>query len=213
MRLRLEQRKHLDKRLQAHADRAAAGLSGDRGRADRGRADRISSSGSSETPRAPRRRRCRQRVARVRGALTWRLRTQYHERLTEAHAHLNELNAVDRGADRARTRRLRADAAGGDAQLRRLRRADRPAARRVGEALQRVEPADGAPGTPARDRRHQRARGAPRATGWPTRPRRASRVADSYDRAARRRRTRPECQTGECSGRAQPRRAAGGVQQ
>ena len=30
----------------------------------------------------------------MRGALTWTLRTQYHERLTEAHTHLKELNGV-----------------------------------------------------------------------------------------------------------------------
>ena len=30
---------------------------------------------------------------RLRGALTWRLETQYHERLTTAHEHLRELNA------------------------------------------------------------------------------------------------------------------------
>jgi len=32
------------------------------------------------------------RVARLQGALTWRLRTEYDERLTAAHTHLNELN-------------------------------------------------------------------------------------------------------------------------
>ena len=35
----------------------------------------------------------RQRAARLRGALTWRLETEYQERLTAAHVHLNELNA------------------------------------------------------------------------------------------------------------------------
>src|SRR5436189_4686448 len=35
----------------------------------------------------------RQRAARLRGALTWRLETEYHKRLTAAHVHLNELNA------------------------------------------------------------------------------------------------------------------------
>ena len=38
MRLRLEQRKHLEQRLQRHADRAAPGFSGDGGGADRERA-------------------------------------------------------------------------------------------------------------------------------------------------------------------------------
>jgi len=36
----------------------------------------------------------RERIARVRGTLTWRLHTEYHERLTLAHEHLRELNAV-----------------------------------------------------------------------------------------------------------------------
>lgn len=36
----------------------------------------------------------RERIARVRGTLTWRLQTEYHERLTLAHEHLRELNAV-----------------------------------------------------------------------------------------------------------------------
>jgi hypothetical protein len=34
----------------------------------------------------------RERVARLRGVLTWRLETEYHERLTAAHEHLIELN-------------------------------------------------------------------------------------------------------------------------
>src|SRR5262249_50597501 len=35
----------------------------------------------------------RQRLAHLRGALTWRIETEYQKRLTEAHVHLNELNA------------------------------------------------------------------------------------------------------------------------
>src|SRR5260221_5445790 len=35
----------------------------------------------------------RQRAARLRGALTWRLETQYNDRLTAAYVHLNELEA------------------------------------------------------------------------------------------------------------------------
>jgi hypothetical protein len=35
----------------------------------------------------------RLRVQRLRGVLTWRLETQYHHRLTDAHAHLRELNS------------------------------------------------------------------------------------------------------------------------
>ena len=36
----------------------------------------------------------RERVARIRGTVTWDLRTEYHERLTQAHEHLRELNGV-----------------------------------------------------------------------------------------------------------------------
>jgi tetratricopeptide (TPR) repeat protein len=36
----------------------------------------------------------RQRIARLRGTLTWRWRTEYHERFTAAHEHLAELNTV-----------------------------------------------------------------------------------------------------------------------
>jgi hypothetical protein len=36
----------------------------------------------------------RERILRLRGALTWRWRTEYHERFTEAHEHLAELNTV-----------------------------------------------------------------------------------------------------------------------
>jgi chromosome segregation ATPase len=34
----------------------------------------------------------RERAARLRGAITWRLETEYNERLTAAHVHLKELN-------------------------------------------------------------------------------------------------------------------------
>ena len=35
----------------------------------------------------------RQRLARLRGSLIWRMETEYRKRLKEAHVHLNELNA------------------------------------------------------------------------------------------------------------------------
>ena len=107
------------------ADRAAAGLSRDRGRADRvaSGSTRIERQlGDAATPETQALQAARR--SRLRGALTWRCETQYHERLTEAHVHLNELNARRRGADRA-VPESRQDAAGGDAQLRRLRRSDR----------------------------------------------------------------------------------------
>jgi len=35
----------------------------------------------------------RQRIDRLKGVLTWSLETRYHQRLTDAHRHLRELNA------------------------------------------------------------------------------------------------------------------------
>jgi len=80
----------------------------------------------------------RQRAARLRGALTWRLETEYHARLTAAHVHLNELNAhVDALTRRydsfVRTRQAAAHSyVGYDVQITRLRE-------RVNDALQRVD--------------------------------------------------------------------------
>jgi tetratricopeptide (TPR) repeat protein len=80
----------------------------------------------------------RQRAVRLRGALTWRLETEYHERLTAAHVHLNELKApVDDLTQQydafVRTRQAAMHSyVGYDAQIAGLRK-------RVGEALRRVE--------------------------------------------------------------------------
>ena len=91
MRLRLEQRKHLAERLQtmlttprpdylATADERTAG-------------QRIAliekQLGNSDSPESLA---LRQRAARLRGVLTWRLETEYQERLTAAYKDLNELN-------------------------------------------------------------------------------------------------------------------------
>src|SRR2546428_950693 len=137
MHLRLEQRKHLGERLQAML---TAPRLGDLATAEERMADerivliekQLGNSGSPESLAL------RQRAARLRGALTWRLETEYHERLTAAHVHLNELNApVD-----ALTRqydgfvRMRQAAThsyvGYDVQISRLRE-------RVGDALPRVD--------------------------------------------------------------------------
>src|SRR5580765_3880523 len=91
MRLRLEQRKHLGRRLQAmltapRPDQLATAeeqAAGDR----LARIEKLL--GDSEDPASLA---LRRRAERLRGALTWRLETEYHERLTAAHAHLNELN-------------------------------------------------------------------------------------------------------------------------
>jgi predicted negative regulator of RcsB-dependent stress response len=92
MRLRLEERKHLAERLKyvltvprpeylATADEQSA-------------LDSIAlldkQVGNSDDPASPA---LRQRLDRVRGALTYQLETEYSERLTAAHAHLKELNA------------------------------------------------------------------------------------------------------------------------
>jgi len=91
VRLRLEQRKHLDQRLQhmliaprpeylATGDERLLQSQLDRLRAafpDAGDADREA---------------LRRRIDRLQGVLTWNLETRYHERLTSAHEHLRELN-------------------------------------------------------------------------------------------------------------------------
>jgi chromosome segregation ATPase len=91
MRLRLEQREHLDRRLRhllvaprpeylATADEQATGAQLERLLA------------GIEGASGPEAEALRQRVLRLRGALTWTLETEYHQRLTDAHAHLRELN-------------------------------------------------------------------------------------------------------------------------
>jgi len=80
----------------------------------------------------------RRRAAHLRGALTWRLETEYNERLTAAYAHLNELNAPVDALNRqydafVRTRQAATHSyVGYDIQIARLRE-------RVDDALQRVE--------------------------------------------------------------------------
>ena len=137
IRLRLEQRKHLAKRLQAilTAPRPDYLATAD----ERIAGERIAliekQLGESDSPESLA---LRQRAARLRGALTWRLETEYHERLTAAHVHLNELNAhvdaLTRQYDAfVRTRQAATHSyVGYDVQIARLRK-------RVGDALQRVD--------------------------------------------------------------------------
>ena len=91
MRMRLEQRKQLSKRLQAmltapRPDYLATAE-------ERSASERIAliekKLGSSHAPEALA---LRQRVAHLRGTITWRLETEYNDRLTAATVHLNELN-------------------------------------------------------------------------------------------------------------------------
>jgi hypothetical protein len=137
IRLRLEQRKHLGERLQtiltsprpdylATAEERIAG-------------ERIAliekQLGDSDNPASVA---LRQRAARLRGMLTWRLETEYHERLTAAHVHLNELNVNVDALNRQYDSFVRARQAathsyvGYDVQISRLRE-------RVAEARQRVD--------------------------------------------------------------------------
>ena len=137
MRVRLEQRKHLTERLQAiltaprpdylaTAEEQAAG-------------ERIAliekQTGNSNDPES---RALRQRTAHLRGALTWRLETEYNDRLTAAYVHLNELkaplDALTQQYDAfVRTRQAATHSyVGYDVQITRLRE-------RVDEALQRAD--------------------------------------------------------------------------
>src|SRR5262245_57955456 len=137
MRLRREERKHLTERLKsiltaprpdylATADEQIAG-------------ERLAliekQIGDSDSPASVA---LRQRVARVRGAITWRQETEYQKRLTAAHVHLGELNtqvdALTKEYDAfVRTRQAATHSyVGYDVQITRLRE-------RVSEGLQRVE--------------------------------------------------------------------------
>src|SRR5437867_277901 len=137
MRLRLEQRKHLSEKLKAmltapRPDYLATAE-------ERIAGERIAliekQLGDSDNPESLA---LRQRAARLRGALTWRLETQYHERLSSAYVHLNELNAPVDALTReydafVRTRQAAMHSyVGYDAQIAGLRK-------RVEDALPRVE--------------------------------------------------------------------------
>src|SRR3989454_2689468 len=135
--IRVEQRKHLAERLQAmltapRPDYLATGeeqIAGER-------IARIEKRlGHSDDPQSLA---LRQRAARLRGVLTWRLETEYNDRLTAAYVHLKELNApVDALTQQydafVRTRQAATHSyVGYDVQIARLRE-------RVDEALQRVD--------------------------------------------------------------------------
>jgi hypothetical protein len=137
MRVRLQQRKQFDQRLHAMltAPRPDYLATTD----ERIASERIAliekKLGRSDSPESLA---LRQRAARLRGVLTWRLETEYPKRLTAAFEHLNELNAkVDALNQRyeafVRTRQAATHSyVGYDAQIARLRE-------RVGGAKQHVE--------------------------------------------------------------------------
>ncbi|HEX5042874.1 MAG TPA: tetratricopeptide repeat protein [Candidatus Polarisedimenticolaceae bacterium] len=125
----------------------------------------------------------RERVARLQGALTWRLETEYHTRLTAAFEHLIALDAdvadMNEQYDAfVRTRQAATHSyVGYDAQISRLRQ-------RVGEALEKVEMLSSRQGhmieTVAINQLQSRRE---RLAAQQTQARYA--VADSYDRASR----------------------------
>jgi tetratricopeptide (TPR) repeat protein len=182
MRLRLEQRKHLAERLHGMltAPRPDSLATADERIAGERIAlieKRLGDSGSPASLEL------RQRAARLRGMLTWRLETQYPERLTAAHVHLNQLDAdVDALTRRydafVRTRQAATHSyVGYDAQIKGLRE-------RVVDALQRVTIVMARQGhmieTVAINQLKSRRE---RLVAQQTQARYA--VADSYDRAAR----------------------------
>jgi hypothetical protein len=137
IRLRLEQRKHLAERLQAmltaprpdYLATAEEQIAGERIALVEKRL------GNSNDPESLA---LRQRATRLRGALTWRLETEYNDRLTAAYVHLDELkaplDALERRNDAfVRTRQAATHSyVGYDVQIARLRE-------RVGDGLQRVD--------------------------------------------------------------------------
>src|SRR6266850_424240 len=137
MRVRLEQRKHFTERLQTiltapQPDYLATAEEQTAGESIARIEKRLGNSDNSESLAL------RQRAARLRGTLTWRLETEYNERLTAAYVHLNELkapvDALTRQYDAfVRTRQAATHSyVGYDVQIARL-------GERVDEALQRVD--------------------------------------------------------------------------
>jgi tetratricopeptide (TPR) repeat protein len=137
MRLRLEQRQHLAERLQAMltAPRPDHLATADERIAGKRIALIEKQLGDSDRPESLA---LRHRAARLRGVLTWRLETEYSQRLTEAYEHLDELNtqvdALTRQYDAfVRTRQAAMHSyVGYDTQIAGL-------CKRVGSALERVE--------------------------------------------------------------------------
>src|SRR6058998_2849172 len=182
IRLRLEQRKHLGERLQAML---TAPRPGDLATAEERMAGESLALVEKQLgdPKSPASLALRQRAARLQGVLTWRLETEYPERLTAAHAHLKELNAQVDALTRqydafVRTRQAATHSyVGYDAPIERLRGS-------VGEALQRVNLLMARQGnmieTVAIDQLNARRE---RLVAQQTEARYA--VADIYDRAAR----------------------------
>jgi hypothetical protein len=182
IRLRIEQHKHLGERLQAMLTAPRPDYLATAGERIAGERLAIIEKqiGDSDNPESLA---LLQRVARLRGVLTWQLETEYHERLTAAHVHLTELNvhlaALTRQYDAyVRTRQAATHSfVGYDVRIDRLRE-------RVGDALQRVDSLMARQGqmieTVAVNQLQTRRE---RLVAQQTQARYA--VADSYDRASR----------------------------
>jgi tetratricopeptide (TPR) repeat protein len=137
MRARLEQRRHLADRLQGLLTAPRPELLATE--EERQTLERLAAIGGRlEADADPRARALQERAARLRGTLTWRLHTEYHERLTVAHTHLHELDTHVAELDRrykafVRTRQAATHSyVGYDTQIGRLRQ-------RVAMAIQRVD--------------------------------------------------------------------------
>jgi len=177
MRLRLEQQKNVGKRLRAMltAPRPEYLATAE----ERIAGERLAAMEQQLAPSDP----LRDRVARLRGTLTWRLESEYHTRLTAAFEHLVSLEAdvADMTVQYDAFVRSRQAAThsyvGYDAQISRLRQ-------RVSEALQQVEMLSARQGhmieVVAINQLQARRE---RLVAQQTQARYA--VADSYDRAAR----------------------------
>ena len=136
MRLRLEQRDYLQKHLQdiLTAPRPALLATAD----ERVALERLTKIETALPQAAAERAELEARVQRLRGVLTWRLNTEYPERLTQAHKNLHALNDDVRTLQEKYTAFVRArqaavhSYAGYDQPIRRLRT-------RVDEALEHVD--------------------------------------------------------------------------
>ena len=104
----------------------------------------------------------RERIRRLQGVITFQLRTQYDDRLAKFNRHLAELSGSHRCAQRA-LRVVRQGAAGGRAQLRGIRHADRAAPHARVRLAREGKPAPRAAGPHHRARRDRRAHRASRA--------------------------------------------------
>jgi hypothetical protein len=91
-RLRLEQRKHLDQRLSKMLTVPAPQLLATSQEYQHQATIERLESALEVAPTSEANKSLRARVQLMKGVLTWRLETRYHERLTETHTHLRQLN-------------------------------------------------------------------------------------------------------------------------